>query len=174
MIGLEHGVVRLAPYTAEWRRLFEEEKRLLQTRIGAYVLDVQHVGSTAIPGMPAKPIIDIGVAVADYEEAKGCIPPIEELGYEYRGTFGIALRHYFVKGEPRTHHLHMVEITSPAWENLVLFRDHLLRHPDAAQEYLVLKESLAKQHAADRRAYLDGKAAFIEQVLERARAESSP
>lgn len=93
MIGLKRGIVELAPYTAEWRRLFEEEKARLQAAIGQYVLDIQHVGSTAIPGMIAKPIIDIGIAVRDFEEARVCILPIEQLGYEYRGEQGIPRRH---------------------------------------------------------------------------------
>jgi len=87
MISLKRGIVELVPYTAEWRRLFEEEKARLQAAIGQYVLDVQHVGSTAIPGLIAKPIIDIGIAVRDFE-ARVCIGPIGQLGYEYRGEQG--------------------------------------------------------------------------------------
>ncbi|MCJ7551153.1 MAG: GrpB family protein, partial [Anaerolineae bacterium] len=112
MIGLERGVVRLAPYTTEWQRCFEAEKERLQAVIGQYVLDIQHVGSTSIPGMIAKPIIDIGIAVTSFEEARVCIQPIQQLGYEYRGELKIPRRHYFVKGDPRTHHLHMNEIDS--------------------------------------------------------------
>jgi GrpB-like predicted nucleotidyltransferase (UPF0157 family) len=170
MIGLERGVVKLAPYTVEWRRCFEEEKVLLQAVIGQHVLDIQHVGSTSIPGMIAKPIIDIGVAVESFEEAKVCIQPIEQLGYEYRGERGIPRRHYFAKGDPRTHHLHMNEIDSRDWENQVLFRDHLIQHPHLAEEYAALKVDLARRYPTDRDAYLDGKAPFIERALEMARA----
>lgn len=173
MIGLEAGVVRLVPYTAEWKRLFEEEKTLLQTAIGQYVLDIQHVGSTSIPGMVAKPILDIGIAVTSFEEARVCISPVEQLGYEYKGEFGIPRRHYFVKGDPRTHHIHMNEMGSPDWENQVLFRDYLMQHPESAEEYAALKMELAQRYPTDREAYLDGKAPFIEQVLEMARAASN-
>lgn len=170
MIGLERGVVRLAPYAPEWQRCFEAEKTRLQAAIGQYVLDIQHVGSTSIPGMIAKPIIDIGIAVTSFEEARVCIQPIELLGYEYRGDLKIPRRHYFVKGDPRTYHLHMNEIDSRDWENHVLFRDTLIQHPHLAAEYAVLKADLAQRHPTDRDAYLDGKAPFIERVLRMARA----
>ena len=171
MIGLPRGTVKLIPYTSEWARLFEEEKARLEAAIGDEVLDIQHVGSTSIPGMIAKPILDIGIAVKDYEEARVCIRPIEQLGYEYRGEHGIPRRHFFVKGESRTHHIHMNERCSRAWENQVLFRDYLIRYPEQAQEYAALKSELAKRHPKDREAYTKGKASFIEGVLERARKE---
>lgn len=173
MIGLEAGVVRLVPYTGEWKRLFEEERTLLQTAIGQYVLDIQHVGSTSIPGMVAKPILDIGIAVTSFEEARVCISPVEQLGYEYKGEFGIPRRRYFVKGDPRTHHIHMNEMGSLDWENQVLFRDYLMQHPESAEEYAALKMELAQRYSTDREAYLDGKAPFIERVLEMARAASN-
>ncbi len=172
MIGLERGVVKLTPYTTEWQRCFEGERVLLHAAIGQYVLDIQHVGSTSIPGMIAKPIIDIGIAVSSFEQAKVCIQPIVQLGYEYRGEHKTPQRHYFVKGDPRTHHLHMNEIDSRNWENLVLFRDTLIRCPRMAEEYAALKAELAQRHPTDRVAYLDGKAPFIERVLQMARAAS--
>jgi len=170
MIGLERGVVKLTPYTIEWQRCFQDEEALLQAAIGQYVLDIQHVGSTSIPGMIAKPIIDIGIAVTSFEEARVCVQPVERLGYVYRGELGIPRRHYFVKGDPRTHQLHMSEINSQAWENLVLFRDALIQHPHLVEEYAELKAELAQRHPTDRVAYLDGKAPFIERVLRMARA----
>jgi GrpB-like predicted nucleotidyltransferase (UPF0157 family) len=170
LIGLERGVVRLAPYTEEWKRLFEDERSVLRAAIGQYVLDIQHVGSTSIPGMVAKPIIDIGIAVASFEEAKVCILPIEQLGYEYRGEHGIPRRHYFIKGDPRTHHVHINEIDSRDWENQVLFRDYLIQRPEFAEEYAALKAELAQRYPTDRDAYLDGKAFFINRVLELARS----
>lgn len=148
MIGLKRGIVELAAYTAEWRRLFEEEKARLQAAIGQYVLDIQHVGSTAIPGMIAKPIIDIGIAVRDFEEARVCIWPIEQLGYQYRGEQGIPRRHYFCERRSQ----------DPS-------------HPHEAEEYAGLKKELARRHPTDREAYLDGKTSFIERVLRMARSE---
>jgi GrpB-like predicted nucleotidyltransferase (UPF0157 family) len=170
MIGLERGLVKLHPFTAEWRRHFEAEKALLQGAVGSYILDIQHVGSTSIPGMVAKPIVDIAIAVSDFEEARVCIQPIEGLGYEYKGENGIPRRHYFGKGDQRMFHLHLNEINSLEWQNLILFRDYLCRHPEAVQEYVVLKIQLAAKYPRDRQAYLDGKAPFIERVLQLARS----
>ncbi len=135
------------------------------------VLDVQHIGSTSIPGMPAKPILDIGVAVANFEEAVRCIPLMEQLGYSYKGENGIPRRHYFVKGEPRTHHLHMLEAASEEWKNHLLFRDYLRGNAEAARAYANLKRQLAASFAADREAYQTGKERFINAVLRQANDE---
>lgn len=169
MHGLEKGVVRLEPYSSEWKQFFEVEKAALLAVLDANILDIQHVGSTSIPGMLAKPIVDIAIAVADFEAARVCIPPIEKLGYEYKGEYGIPRRHYFVKGEPRTAHIHVTEIHSTEWQNLLLFRDYLRQHDQIAKDYAKLKRQLALQFPRDREAYLNGKAAFIEGVIQRAR-----
>jgi GrpB-like predicted nucleotidyltransferase (UPF0157 family) len=170
-IGLPSSMVVLFPYTIAWKRLFEEERALLQASLGDQILDIQHVGSTSIPGMRAKPIIDIAIAVRNFEKAKVCIVPIEHLGYQYKGEFGIPRRHYFVKGDPRTHHLHMNEIGSRDWVDQLLFRDYLIRHPQSAQEYANLKIELAQRFPADREAYLEAKAPFIQHILQMARLE---
>jgi GrpB-like predicted nucleotidyltransferase (UPF0157 family) len=165
-IGLQQGVVALCPYTIAWKRLFEEERATLKASLGDQILDIQHIGSTSIPGMVAKPILDIAIAVNDFEEARACIAPIEGLGYEYRGELGMPRRHYFVKGDPRTHHIHMVEINSQDWVNQLLFRDYLTRHPHSAQAYADLKIELAGRFPKDREAYLEAKAPFIQKILE--------
>ena len=126
MLGLPSGQIQLSPYEPGWQILFLEERDRLQASIGEYILDIQHIGSTSIPGMPAKPILDIGIAVTNFEEAVRCIPPMEKLGYRYKGENGIPRRHYFVKGDPRTFHVHMVEIESEGWRSNLLFRDYLL------------------------------------------------
>jgi GrpB-like predicted nucleotidyltransferase (UPF0157 family) len=169
MIGLENGVVRLSPYDFEWAQLYAAEKLLLTRAIGAVVLDIQHVGSTAIPGMLAKPIIDIGIAVEDFDRARACISPLQSLGYKFRGENGIPRRHYFEKGDPRAFHVHINEVTSRAWEDQVIFRDYLITHPEVASEYAALKTSLAALYPGDRDAYLEGKAPFIQRALEASR-----
>lgn len=171
MLGLESGVVRLTTYTTEWARLFQEEKSRLLTTLGEDILDIQHVGSTSLPGMTAKPIIDIAIAVKNFEEARVCIKPIEQLGYEYKGEFGIPRRHYFVKGNPRTHHIHMNEISSRDWEDQITFRNYLIRHQEMAKEYAELKLELAQRYPTDRQAYTDGKTSFVNHVLELAGSE---
>jgi GrpB-like predicted nucleotidyltransferase (UPF0157 family) len=172
VIGLPKGALVLAPHSLEWAKLFDEERDRLRAVIGNYVIDIQHVGSTSIPGIVAKPIIDIGVAVNDYEEAIICVDPMERLGYEYKGENGIPRRHFFVKGSPRTHHVHVVEITSHDWQTLVLFRDYLLAHPEIAQKYAVLKLRLAEECRNKREAYQQGKAEFIQSVIELAKVQT--
>jgi GrpB-like predicted nucleotidyltransferase (UPF0157 family) len=172
LIGLDKGIVRLAPHNAGWVQVYETERARIEAAIGPHILEVQHVGSTSIPGIAAKPIVDIAVGVASFEGARVCIAPLEALGYTYRGEHGIPGRHYFTRGDPTLYHVHMHETTSRAWGNLVLFRDYLLRHPEEARAYLALKQRLAGLHRHDRRAYTDGKAPFIEHILELARAET--
>jgi GrpB-like predicted nucleotidyltransferase (UPF0157 family) len=168
MLGLPSGCDQISQYTLEWRTLFLEEEARLKAHLGGYLLDIQHIGSTSIPGMPAKPILDIGVAVTNFEEAARSIPPMEQLGFAYKGENGIPRRHYFVKGDPRTHHAHMFEIESDEWRNLLLFRDYLIDNPKAARGYARLKEELAMKFANDREAYQAGKDNFIKAILSRA------
>lgn len=165
MLGLTSEQLRLSPYEPNWPLLFLQEKERLLASLANYILDIQHIGSTSIPGMPAKPILDIGAAVANFEEARHCVPLLEQLGYTYKGENGIARRHYFVKGDPRTHHLHMLESDSAEWKNHLLFRDYLCANPASANEYASLKQTLATQFATDREAYQEGKENFIQAVL---------
>jgi len=144
----------------------------MEAALGAFVLDIQHIGSTSVPNLPAKPIIDIGIAVRDFEAAFVCIAPIEALGYIYRGENGIPRRHFFRKGDPeRTHHIHMVEVESAEWAQQLLFRDYLRSHSDALRQYADLKIDLARRYPKDREAYLAAKAPLIGEILALARLE---
>ena len=170
MLGLERDKVKLSPYQNAWVN-FVEEKQRLEEVTGYGILDIQHIGSTAVPGLKAKPILDIGIAVANFEEAFALVPLIEGLGYTYRGENGIPRRHYFVKGPPnkRTHHIHMFEEANEEWAKHLLFRDYLRMHPETVTAYQALKEDLAKRYPRDREAYTNGKHEFIQKVLEEAR-----
>lgn len=165
MLGLKKGAVKLLPHNEEWHQLFAEEKARLQKAVGENVLAIEHVGSTSICGIAAKPILDIAIAIEKYSDGEKCIIPLEKSGYEYRGENGIPGRHYFVKGEPRTHHLHMAEMESDVWRNYLSFRDYLRQNPLTAEEYNDLKKNLAEVNAENREAYLDGKSDFIAAVL---------
>lgn len=167
-LGLENDTVRLAAYQPDWEKAFLEEQARLHETLGSAVLDIQHIGSTAVPGLSAKPTLDIGVAVRDFDEAFATVRPLEALGYRYRGEYGIARRHYFVKGTPGTHHLHMLEERSLEWRNHLCFRDHLRAHPEAAAAYQTLKTQLARAFPKDREAYTEGKHDFIRAILNRA------
>ena len=163
--------VRMVPHDPAWKQRFLEEKMRLQAAIGAYVLDIQHIGSTAVPGIVAKPIIDIGAAVENFEAANVCVAPLTALGYEYHGENGIPRRHFFVFGTPRSIHLHMFERSSAEWQNHLLFRDYLRSHPQQAAAYSALKIELAARLGHDRASYTDAKAPFISRVIVLAREE---
>ena len=164
-LGLLKGIVKLEQHTEQWRQLFIEEAATIRATIGEISALIEHVGSTSIGGIAAKPIIDIAVGVEKLVDGEKCVVPLENIGYEYRGEHGIAGRFYFVKGEPRTHHLHLVEKDSDFWRSHLLFRDYLRAHPAVAKEYEKLKLELARKYANDRDAYLYGKTDFIENVL---------
>jgi len=166
--------VTIAEYDPRWPSLYEEEKARILGLLGDIVLDIQHVGSTAVPGLGAKPIIDIVVAVPHLAAVDECIQPLTALGYEFKGEAGVPGRLFLGKGAPRTHHLHMVRHDSDLWKYYILFRDFLRTHPDEARQYHELKKQLAARFGADREAYTEGKTQFIESVLARARGAGAP
>jgi GrpB-like predicted nucleotidyltransferase (UPF0157 family) len=171
MIGLERGTVRVVAYQSEWARLFDEERRLIEVAIGLRARGIEHVGSTAVEGLVAKPIIDITVAVAEVADVAACVEPLASLGYEFKGEDEIPEHFLFGKGVPlRTHHLHMVGLDSEFWRDHLLFRDYLRRNRETADEYARLKLQLAAQFAHEREAYTQAKSPFIKRVLEAAKA----
>lgn len=133
--------IEIVDYDPAWPRRFEDEKSRIIVAIGSSVVAVEHVGSTAIPGVAAKPIIDIMAGLRSLAEWTNCIGPLEALGYEYVPSWEVELpeRRYFrrVRPRPRTHHIHMVETTSEFWRRQLLFRDHLRAHQEDAREYEV-------------------------------------
>jgi GrpB-like predicted nucleotidyltransferase (UPF0157 family) len=159
--------VRLRPFSRRWKWLFLKEKLFLTLVCGRFT-DIQHVGSTAIPSMVAKPIIDIFVAVSNYEQGFALVVPIERLGYEYKGENSELRHYYYVKGKPEAYHLSVVELDSYTWARRVAFRNYLIRHREAARRYAELKRRLAHQFAHDLRAYQDGKNDFIDQIVKQA------
>jgi GrpB-like predicted nucleotidyltransferase (UPF0157 family) len=164
MLGLAQNMLTLIPYHNEWPHIYEQDARQIREALGGHILDIQHIGSTSIPGMIAKPILDIGIAVKSFELATVCITPLEKLGYEYRGEHGMPRRHYFVRGNPRTHHIHMLEVTSEDWARHLRFRDRLRDDPVLAEEYANLKRDLSRKYHDNRQAYQDAKSSFIRRV----------
>jgi GrpB-like predicted nucleotidyltransferase (UPF0157 family) len=167
VLGLASGRVSLARTHDAWSAAYERERARIAAAIGEHVLGIEHVGSTSIPDVPAKPILDILVGVEDFDRARVCVEPMAAIGYDYRGENGIPRRHYFVKGEPRTHHLHMVEVGSDAWSTTLRFRDLLRTHSDLASEYAHEKERLAALYRDDRGAYQREKDEVVERILGR-------
>ena len=123
-----------------------------------------HIGSTAIPGIAAKPIIDMAPLIRRFEDGLGCVGPLARLDFEYMGEFGIAGRHYFRKGTPRTHQAHMFAADHPEVGRHVRFRDYLRGHPTEARAYERLKQELAARFVNDVAAYADAKNAFCARI----------
>jgi GrpB-like predicted nucleotidyltransferase (UPF0157 family) len=170
--------VELVPYDPRWPRRFEEERDALMRSLPAgLVRRIEHLGSTAVPGLSAKPIVDMLIEVRDLGETQRSVPPIlEPRGYDYfwRPSFGESTPPFyawFIKRDEsgaRTHHLHMVEAHFEHWDRL-LFRDYLIDHPDVAREYGTLKQRLCTEYPRDRVAYTEGKGEFVASVTERAK-----
>jgi len=158
-------------YDPNWPLLFEAERYELMEAIGHYVANIQHIGSTAVPGLAAKPVVDIMVGLRRLLDAQDCILPIEAMGYEYFPELelekGFEDRRYFRKsaGGIRTHQIHVIEINSDFWKRTLLFRDHLRTHTQSANDYATLKKELAKQFENDREGYTNAKTDFIESIL---------
>ena len=169
------GSIVVSDYDPNWPTLFAQERARIAQALGTFALAVEHVGSTAVPGLPSKPIIDLLVGVPNLEEAtQRCIGPIEALGYIYVPEYAawIPGELFFRKGPPGpwTHHLHMMEPSQPRWEALVVFRDYLRAHPEAACAYADIKRALAASSKDNIGAYRNGKTAFVEETTARARA----
>ena len=163
--------VEVAEYDPAWPVLFERERGLIAGALGDLVDAIEHVGSTAVPGLGAKPVIDLMIGVRDLADGERCVGPLEGLGYEYKGEYGIPGRLYFrklTKGR-RSHQIHMVESVSDLWERHLLFRDYLREHPDEAEAYYELKIRLAAEFRTDRDGYTEAKTRFIEAALAKAR-----
>ena len=158
--------VNLRKHSVMWKWLFHKEKVLLRMVMRGHVLQIQHVGSTAMPGMIAKPIIDILAAVSDFERAFACVTAIEQLGYQYMGESQDPPHYYFVKGDPERYHLYLVERSGEMWVRRIAFRDYLIGHPRIARQYAELKRQLARRYPDDLKAYQDGKLPFVEWVGE--------
>ena len=167
--------VYVVPYEPRWPSLFALERSRVEAVVGSYVEAIEHVGSTAVPGLDAKPVIDLMVGVRDIQSAGSCIRPLEEIGYSYWAENPNPERMLFVRfadadRTSRTHNLHLVEARGDLWSDRIVFRDHLRSHPEAAREYARLKHALAERFRDDREAYTRAKADFISAMLERARA----
>jgi GrpB-like predicted nucleotidyltransferase (UPF0157 family) len=166
--------IEVVDYDPDWPRAYAEERDRIAAAIGDAALAIEHVGGTSVPGLPAKPVIDLMVGVEDIERAGPAVAGLINLGYEYVPELETELpdRRYFRRGSPETHHVHMVSVSSDYFAEHLLFRDYLRSHPQAAEEYGKLKHGLADRHRFDREAYRAGKLPFIDTVVAAARREA--
>ena len=167
------GVLRLAEYDTEWPERFRAEAERIRAALGLRVSSIQHVGSTAVPGLPGKPVLDIALAVPDEPTADACIAPLQSLGYAYRGPYGEdPRRRYYVRDVEgrRVSQIHLYILPAVAWDEKLAFRDALRADPALAEAYAAEKRRVADAVGWDKGAYSVAKGPFVERVLADLRA----
>lgn len=169
-IGLKRGTVKVVPYRKKWVEEFEKEKTRILKVCGDKVIAVEHIGSTSVAGLAAKPIIDIAVGIERLKDAEKLLKPLKKIGYNFYKEFQ-RQRLFVAKGpdEKRTHYLHVMRYKGAKWKSDQIFRNYLRTHPKEAKRYGKLKVKLSKQYADDRQSYSDGKDAFIKSIIAKLR-----
>jgi len=177
VIGLKRGTVRVVEHDPGWSALFASERDTLQHRLADLVTDIQHVGSTAVPDLPAKPILDIALAIPALDLIPVIAEKLTEICYIYHGDTGEDGGHLFIKEsevDTRTVHLHVVEISDRQWVNYLAFRQALREDESLRSRYAEIKLDLARQYANDRESYTSAKDEFIRGVLDQTVSGSPP
>lgn len=167
MLGLPKGEVFLIPWTQEWEEEFLLEKEKIKKELGEYIVEIHHIGSTAVKNLSAKPIIDIAVEILNHNEGENYVSALEKIGYSYKGTNILPDRHYFSKGEPRTHQIHMYQIGNPYLLEQLKFRDYLRSNDEARIEYERLKLKLSLLNKSNKHKYVEDKMHFVKTILEK-------
>jgi GrpB-like predicted nucleotidyltransferase (UPF0157 family) len=158
--------VDIVSYNSSWPRQFQEEAEILRHALAPWLAGpIEHIGSTAIPGLSAKPTIDIMAGVGSLDASRPAIAAAAAVGYCY-AAYQAEIEHWFCKPSPalRTHHLHLIPVGAAAWQRSIAFRDYLRIHHDVAREYDVLKRGLAQQHRFDREGYSQAKQSFVDRI----------
>ena len=169
-LGLKRGTVHLESHDKQWEEVAVQTIRKLKAILGEDAIDIQHIGSTAIPAIKSKPIIDIAVGVTDFDRIMTHNEQLQQEGIFYRGS-DVEHQLLYVMGDmekdTRTHHIHVVKWNGPEWKNYIYFRDYLNSNENAALQYQQLKEELERKYADDRIAYTSGKQDMIDIILNR-------
>ena len=163
--GKNKRIAEVVPYNSTWEQKFKEEAKKIEKIFKEIFVDIHHIGSTAIPTIKAKPIIDIMVEVKAINKVDNYNKSMEKLGYVALGEYGIPKRRFFQKGgNKRTHHVHIFETGNKEIKRHINFRDYLISHPTIAGEYSLLKEKLAKKHRYNIDKYQEVKNSFIKKI----------
>ncbi len=171
MTDLSHTT--LVSYQLSWQDKFQTEKGKLQEIFGNKAIAIEHIGSTSIPGLSSKPIIDIVVLIEKREDGDSFIKPLEKFGYSYDKLNSSGERHLFRKGNPTKFHLSIAyKDRGNFWERQIIFRDYLRNHPDFRDEYQKLKENLLENDPSGKDVYISGKSEFVSKVLDLAKDKS--
>lgn len=158
----EQRLIEVHPYDANWPMHFLQEAGQIKKALGDNCVEINHIGSTSVYGLAAKPVIDMIPVVLDINKVDSANAAMEMLGYEAKGEYGIPFRRYFQKGGiQRTHHAHVFELGNPEIERHLKFRDWMRKHPEDRDAYASLKQDLARQYPNDINGYCLGKEDFI-------------
>jgi GrpB-like predicted nucleotidyltransferase (UPF0157 family) len=170
MLGVERGLVKLEPYNYKWSKLFEKERELLSSQLKDLIVEIEHVGSTSVEGLFAKPIIDIAIGVSSLDVIMKLKEKVKELGY-VEIPVSLDGKHVFAKYKERkiTHFLHVMIYNQNLWVDQISFRDYLRSTPDAKIEYTKLKEELVNKYPKDVISYTNKKKKFVDDILSRAK-----
>jgi GrpB-like predicted nucleotidyltransferase (UPF0157 family) len=163
----KHKPISLYRFFWFWKLQFWVEKSLLMLNLGKSVLGIEHVGSTSIRGMPAKPIVDISIAIEDYERVFWMVQVLERFGYTYLGENSDLREYAFERTGVFASKLFICEPDGEKWQTRIRFRDYVRRHPKEMQAYAALKEKLAQQYKDDLLAYQRAKLPFVQEILTR-------
>jgi GrpB-like predicted nucleotidyltransferase (UPF0157 family) len=160
-------VIDVVPYRLEWLNQYNEEANSITSILNHEIVQIHHIGSTAIKGMFAKPIIDILAVVRNINNIDKFNDRMTQIGYRPMGEFGIKGRRFFIKGddELRAHHLHVFQLGNREIKKHLSFRDYLIANPGIAKRYSDLKRKLAKSYPHDINKYMDGKDGFIRKII---------
>ncbi|MCR8630297.1 GrpB family protein [Paenibacillus radicis (ex Xue et al. 2023)] len=173
MLGLPKGEVFLIPWTVEWEKEFLLEKERIEEVIGNKILSVHHIGSTSIKDLSSKPIIDIAIVIQSFQDGTDCVVPLEKLSYAYKGPDLLPDRHYFNKGEPRTHQIHMYQSDNRYLLEQLAFRDYLRINDEARVQYENLKQELSLVNSKNKHKYANDKTEFVRYILDKIKLQSN-
>ncbi len=158
--------MNLVAYNPEWEKIFLTEKETIAQALGNDCLEIEHIGSTAIPGILSKPIVDIAVRIPSLKASEKYLAPLQAIGYTYFPERSSVERMFLAKGVPPTLHLSLTESEKFSyWKRQILFRDYLRSHADIAKEYEILKANLIQKYPDISQGYSDGKGEFVKKVL---------
>src|SRR5262249_16128400 len=167
----------IVAYDPHWPALYAEESAQIMAALAPRAARLEHIGSTSIPGLAAKPVIDIAIGISHLDQAQEYLPALECLGYTYMPELeaDVAARRFlwWLAPSRQRYHISLSQLNSPMWERPLVFREYLRQHPDAALEYGRLKEQLATHTGSDIGAYIHGKTAFVEWVPQPAAPSSA-
>ena len=171
IIGLERGIVELVNHNLNWKKIFNKETKKIKNIFQKDCVDIQHIGSTSIPKILAKPIIDISLIIPSFKKIKFYQKKLEEIGYDLKKDGKRLDRIFFTKGpeKKRTHYLHISEINSSYANDMIIFRDYLCNNKDVAKKYSDLKKELSIKYKNNRKVYTEKKSKFINKIIKDAK-----